>query len=227
MSGTDTGTDRPTDADAVPADPDGVDMPAAAPRGGPRAARIAAISVGVVLVLFVALLATRKAVSNDDRFGPNKLVGQAVPAVAGPTLSGGTVDIDQLRGKWVVVNFFATWCTPCIVEHPELVQFRKEHAAEGDAEVVSIAFDDTPDKIRDFFAAKGGDWPVVVGDTGKYAIDFGVTGIPESFVVAPNGQVVAHFNGVTRAGLDEVLAQYSATDTAGSTPVSSVVGAAP
>jgi cytochrome c biogenesis protein CcmG, thiol:disulfide interchange protein DsbE len=175
---------------------------------GRNGARIAAISVGVVLLLFIALLATRKAVGDEDRFGPNKLVGQAVPAVAGTTLDGGTVDIDRLRGKWVVVNFFATWCTPCRVEHPELLRFREEHAAAGNAEVVSIAFDDTPAKMREFFTERGGTWPVVVGDTGRFAIDFGVTGIPESFVVAPNGQVVAHFNGVTRDELDKVIDSY-------------------
>jgi cytochrome c biogenesis protein CcmG, thiol:disulfide interchange protein DsbE len=169
-------------------------------------ARWMALGVGVVLVVFVIVLATRP--SADERPIAGELVGQVVPPVEGPTLDGGTYDIDAERGRWVIVNFFATWCTPCLIEHPELVRFSEEHAAAGDATVVSVAFQDRPEELREFFADNGGEWPVIVGDTGRTAIDFGVTGVPESYVVAPNGVVVAKFEGVTAEGLDRVIAQY-------------------
>lgn len=181
----------------------------------PKAARTAAIVVGVVLVIFIALLATRK--PNEQRFGPNPQVGKPVPAVVGTSLTGQKFDIDQLRGQWVVVNFFATWCVGCRVEHPELVKFSNEHDRLGDATVVSVAFQDQPAALKDFFEKNGGSWPVLAGETGKIAIDFGVTGIPESFVVAPNGLVVAHFEGVDAATLDAVMATYSDGSTSGST----------
>jgi cytochrome c biogenesis protein CcmG/thiol:disulfide interchange protein DsbE len=189
-----------------PTDPQHADSPDE-PRGGRHLARYIALGVGVVLVLFVGLLATRE--PSEARFGPNPVVGKAVPAVSGTTIDGAPFDIDQLRGQWVVVNFFATWCTPCIAEHPELVKFSDEHARTGDASVVSIAYETEPQNLRDFFAARGGGWPVVVGDDARLALDFGVTGVPESFVVSPAGQVVAHFNGVTAEGLDQVIAEYS------------------
>jgi len=170
-------------------------------------ARWVASGVGVALVAFVVLLATRP--SADERPIASELVGRPVPAVTGPTLDGGTYDIDDARGRWVVVNFFATWCVPCQVEHPELVAFERAHAARGDAEVVSVAFQDSPEELRAFFARNGGDWPVIVGDTGRMAIEFGVTGVPESYVVAPNGQVVAKFEGVTAEGLEQVIADVS------------------
>jgi cytochrome c biogenesis protein CcmG, thiol:disulfide interchange protein DsbE len=167
-------------------------------------ARWIAVAVGVVLVVFVAVLATRDNV--DARGVSSPLLGKPVPAVTGPTLDGSTFDIDEQRGRWVVVNFFATWCVPCQVEHPELVRFTEEHAALGDVEVVSVAFQDSPEKLDQFFADNGGDWPVVVGDTGRTALSFGVTGVPESYVVAPDGIVVAKFiSGVTAAQLDEVI----------------------
>jgi len=191
------------------AEPDGSDPVA----GGRHLARNLAIGVGIVLVLFIALLATRQ--PSESRFGANPMVGRAVPKVAGTTLDGERIDIDALRGKWVVVNFFATWCTPCIVEHPELIAFSEAHEAEGDAVVISVAFDDSQEKLREFFAANGGDWPVIPSDDARMALEFGVTGVPESFVVSPAGQVVAHFTGVTAAGLDQVIADWETTSSPG------------
>jgi len=189
---------------------DGYELYDEGPRGGPRAARIAAIAVGVVLLVFIGLLATRK--DSADRFGANPLVGKAVPQVTGKTLTGAAVDIDKMRGKWVVVNFFATWCTGCRIEHPELVKFAAAHRAAGDAEVVSVAFQDQASALQTFFAKNGGDWPVIVDDTSNTALSFGITGIPESFIVAPNGLVVDHFNGVTADGLDQVINAYGGKD---------------
>ena len=194
-----------TTLDAEPEDTIDGD-PVGAPRRGPGAARTAAIIVGVVLVLFIALLATRK--SSDDRFGPNPLRNQVVPKVAGLTLTGEYIDIDRFRGKWVVVNFFATWCIGCRVEHPELVKFTNAHRAAGDVQVVSVAFEDQPAAIKEFFDRQGGDWPVIINDNASTAISFGVTGIPESFVVAPNGLVVDNFTGVTAKDLDAVIDAY-------------------
>ena len=179
--------------------------------GGSHLARILAIAVGIAALALVATLATRSPAA--DRFGANPLIGRAVPLVQGSTIDGTNFDIDTLRGKWVVVNFFATWCTPCVVEHPELVKFSDEHAATGDAVVVSIAYEEEPQRLRDFFAEKGGDWPVLVGDDARIALEFGVTGVPESFLVDPSGRIVAHFTGVTAEGLNEVIDNYTSAAT--------------
>ena len=66
------------------------------------------------------------------------------------------------RGRWVVGNFFSTTCQPCIVEHPELIEFQEAHEPVGDATVVSVAFDDAASNVEEFFAENGGDWPVLV-----------------------------------------------------------------
>ena len=183
--------------------------------GGSHLARNLAIGVGLVLILFIALLATRT--PTEDRFGANPMVGRAVPKIEGTTIDGSTLDIDTLRGKWVVVNFFATWCVPCVVEHPELVKFSEEHAATGDAVVVSVAYEEEAERLRQFFDERGGDWPVVVGDDARTALEFGVTGVPESFVVNRAGQIVAHFTGVTADGLNAVIDDLEGT-TPGTAP---------
>jgi cytochrome c biogenesis protein CcmG/thiol:disulfide interchange protein DsbE len=180
-----------------------------APRGGRHLARNAAIVVGIVLIAFVALLATRK--SNDQRQPEALIVGKAVPAVVGTTLTGDHYDIDSRRGSWVIVNFFASWCTPCKIEQPELVKFAKEHAAAGDVKVVSVVFQpDDEAVVRDFMAKSGATWPVIGGDTGSIALSFGVTAVPETYLVTPAGQVVTKYEaGLTAASLDAQIQKYS------------------
>ncbi len=178
-----------------------------APIAPPRTALIAAAVVAVAVVLLVAVLATRPA--SVERVTRSPLIGKLAPATIGTTLTGDHFDLASLRGRWVVVNFFATWCVPCLEEHPELDAFAVSHAASGDASVVSVLFDDEPDKARDVFAKRGGDWPVVIDPDGAIGVAYGVARVPESFLVAPDGTVIQRLvGGVTAAELDGLLAQY-------------------
>ncbi len=183
---------------------------------GPRTALVASVVVAVLLALFVAVLATRD--PRTERVTRSPLIGQLAPAIEGTTLEGDTFDLHAQRGRWVVVNFFATWCIPCLEEHPELDAFHEAHRAAGDASVVSVLFDDEPDDAREVFAERGGSWPVVVDRDGAVSVSYGVARVPESFLVAPDGTVVQRLvGGVTRAQLDDLLAQYEAA-AAGATP---------
>lgn len=169
--------------------------------------RRTALGVGLVLALLVAVLGWQVAFGDAD--GPrSELIGKAAPAASGTDLDGEHVDIDQWRGSWVLVNFFATWCVPCIREHPELVEFDERHGDE--VRLVSVAFDDRPEDIERFFDERGGDWPVLTAETGGIALDYGVRGVPESFLISPAGQVVGLFYGVTADGLDEAIASFEA-----------------
>jgi cytochrome c biogenesis protein CcmG, thiol:disulfide interchange protein DsbE len=172
-----------------------------------RTGLIVSAVVAVVAVALVAVLATRDPAS--ERRSRSPLVGRTVPALAGETLDGGHFDIDAQQGRWVVVNFFATWCVPCIQEHPELKAFDEEHRVTGDAAVVSVVFSDDADKARDFFAQNGGEWAVLDDQEGSAALDFGVPKVPETYLVDPAGLVVAKFTGgVTQDGLDNAIAQF-------------------
>jgi cytochrome c biogenesis protein CcmG/thiol:disulfide interchange protein DsbE len=163
-----------------------------------------ALAVGVVVVALFAVLATRSPAS--DRAWRTPLAGKVAPAIVGTTLDGSTFDLGAHRGRWVVVNFFATWCTPCIKEHPELVRFDERHRASGDAALVSVLFADTPEAARTFFAENGGDWPVVVSTERSVAADYGFYQPPESYLIDPDGVVYGKFiGGVTDSQLEAFL----------------------
>ncbi|CAB4623073.1 unannotated protein [freshwater metagenome] len=182
-------------------------------RGGSNLARNAAIVVGIFLVGFIALLATRGANTPIS----SRIVGQAAPNFSGETLDGSRFDLAMHRGEWVIVNFFATWCTECRLEDPQISQFVASHEGEP-VKVVSVAFSDDAESIRTYFAGRqGASWPVIPSDTGRIALDYGITKVPESYVVAPSGLVVAgFFGGVTASGLDEVINENGGMAMAGS-----------
>ncbi len=164
--------------------------------------RIVSVLVGIVAIALVALLATR----GTSTPIASQIVGQAAPNFSGVTLDGSTYELSRHRGEWVVVNFFATWCTECRLEDPQIQQFVTGHAADP-VSVVSLAYSDDADSIRSYFAASGATWPVIPSDTGRVALDYGVTKVPESYIVAPSGLVVqGFFGGVTAAELDAVIA---------------------
>jgi cytochrome c biogenesis protein CcmG, thiol:disulfide interchange protein DsbE len=169
--------------------------------------RWVALCAGVVAVALLVLLATRERASDDGV--TTALIGREAPEIESTdVLTGQPFRLSALSGRYLIVNFFATWCTPCIVEHPELVKFAAEHKAAGDVAVVSVVFRDRADDVQKFFAARGGDWPVVASN--RAVVEYGVTRVPETYLVRPDGIVVAKFLGVTQVGLDRALERVKA-----------------
>ncbi len=166
---------------------------------------VAAIVVAVLVAALVALLITRQ---DSDSTSTSPLIGKEAPLVIGPTMDGGQFDLTEHRGEWVVINFFGSWCPPCRVEHPELVAFDE---GDSSALLVGIAFDDTSEDAAAFFDELGGDWPVLVEDTGQWAIGFGVTGAPETYLIDPDGMIRRKWIApVTAAQLDETIVALDA-----------------
>lgn len=178
--------------------------------GERRSGRLAVwvvVPLAVVFSLFIVLLATRE--PSSQRAVNFELRGEIAPLIEGLDLDGVWFDIDDHANRWVVVNFFSTTCVPCIREHPELVAFHERHAPVGDVEIVSVAFDDAAQNVRDFFDEHGGTWPVITKDTGSFAVSYGVVAVPESYLVAPGGVIVEKLiGGVTADELDSLIDAY-------------------
>ena len=172
-------------------------------RRAPIIAGIVGLAVLALVVLFVV------SPGGGEKAESSPLVGNLAPELVGETLDDTNFDIDEHRGQWVLVNFFATWCPPCVQEHPELVQFAERNGEQ--VQVVSVAFDDTEvDEVTAFFAKNGGDWPVITSGADGASFDYGVKKLPESFLVDPSGTVRVKINGqVTADGLDELIVERS------------------
>jgi cytochrome c biogenesis protein CcmG/thiol:disulfide interchange protein DsbE len=155
---------------------------------------VVALSVGVVVAVLVAVLATSKSATEVENQANSILIGKQAPATSGPLPSSGRAGLSDYRGKWVLVNFFASWCVPCQQEQGDLVRFQDQHAATGDAVILGVRFNDPDDSaIKQLMDKSGGHWPIIDDLNAKF--EWGVTGPPESFIVDPNGVVQAHIVG--------------------------------
>ena len=182
---------------------------------GPRArglrhpVRWVALGVLVVAAGLVAVLATRPPAGVAEVQSP--LVGRSAPVLSGTTLAGSRFVLPRRPGRYVVVNFFASWCSNCQQEGPELVRFAFEHRS-GDAQLVGVVFDDTDGAARAYQAQLGATWPTLSDPGGAVALRYGVRAPPSTFLIAPDGRLVAYIVApVTAADLDRLIAEARAS----------------
>lgn len=125
-------------------------------------------------------------------------------------LDGETYDLSGRRGRWVVLNFWATWCKPCLKEMPELDAY---DAARDDLEVVGLAYEEIePQDMRKFLEHRPVKYSVAIVDVYDPPTAFGTPrGLPMTYLVAPDGRIAQRFLGpVTAAELDAAIAKHPA-----------------
>lgn len=138
-----------------------------------------------------------------------------VPALAVTTLDGRAWDIAEQRGSWVFVNYWATWCAPCLREMPELDEL--DHARD-DLVVIGLAYEETTeDDLRAALAQRPVRYPIALVDVFAPPPDFDVPrGLPMSWLINPRGEIVKPFLGpVTGAEIEAAIAEAQAADAAG------------
>ncbi|UXI67459.1 TlpA family protein disulfide reductase [Tahibacter amnicola] len=129
----------------------------------------------------------------------------AKPELSIQTLDGKTFDLSAQKGKWVIVNFWATWCSPCIKELPEISRFVKEHS---NVAAVGLAYEDTDKaEVLAFLKTHPVSYPVAQVDVFDPPKSFETPrGLPMTYVIAPDGTVAKKFTGpITETDLAKVI----------------------
>lgn len=148
----------------------------------PLAALLALIGVSIFLL-------TRE--GERERFTEG-MIGQPAPAYSLARLDGGEpLTGDERRGGAYVVNLFASWCTPCRAEHPQLMALSRQGV-----DIVGIAYKDRPEASGAFLNELGDPFADVAQDPeGRFGLELGITGVPETFVIGPDGVIRAAYRG--------------------------------
>lgn len=148
----------------------------------PIVALLALIGVGVVLL-------TRE--QTRENFSEGR-IGRPAPTYSLASLDEGEPVTDATRaGRPYVINVFASWCTPCRAEHPQLMALQA-----GGVDIVGVAYKDRPEATLRFLTELGDPFADVGLDPdGRFGLDLGITGAPETFVIGANGTIVAVHRG--------------------------------
>lgn len=144
-------------------------------------------------------------------------VGKDAPAFDLRTLDGTRVQLAALRGRPVIVNFWASWCAPCRQEFPLLVdalaKYRKDRLA-----VVGVVYQDIPDEARAFAKQMKATWPLGLDSDRNTALAYGVRAIPQTFFITPTGVINQRIFGLRSAEgldheIDRIVRRQSSTTT--------------
>ncbi|HVX23506.1 MAG TPA: TlpA disulfide reductase family protein [Acidimicrobiales bacterium] len=186
--------------------------PAAAGRRRHTARWVAAV-VLLALVVVAIVAATRPSYQATQESSP--LTGHSAPPFAGRTLQHGrALSLADYRGRYLFVNFFASWCPPCVSEAPDLARFAAQQRARGaaGAAMVSIVFNDSVSAATGFVRRSHQQWPAIPDRGGSVANAYGVGSPPMTFLVGPDGRVVGDplVGPATEQQLDNMLAAATA-----------------
>ena len=139
----------------------------------------------------------------DPRDLPDAVVGEPAPAFTRKSLEGYDISIVELKGSPIVVNFWSTWCQPCKFEHKHLIAAAERYKSKG-VIFLGVLYQDDPKLAKKYLQRAGSAYPTVVDPNQSIPIDYGVGGVPETFVIDKEGVIRKKFTGPVTEG--EIIA---------------------
>ena len=124
------------------------------------------------------------------------VVNKPAPEIARADLNGARVSLKSSRGKVVLLNFWATWCAPCLIEMPVFNTWQQQYGSQG-VQVIGISMDDNVAPVRKLVAKLKTNYPIVMGDAKPGTLYGGVMGLPLTYLIDREGVVRARFQGET------------------------------
>lgn len=154
-----------------------------------RIALVVGALIAIPLLVFLAL-----GFGHDPEVIESPLIGKPAPEFVLRDFGGATVDFETLRGKPVVLNFWASWCQPCVIEHPVLVEAAQRYA--GEVAFVGVVPSEDTEAAVERFTHRFGKWGPVYHDAdGRVSIAYGVFKLPETYFVSRDGTIVSKVAG--------------------------------
>lgn len=168
----------------------------------------AKIALAVVLLGLLALF--WRGLQLDPRHIPGVLEGRPAPPFAGTDLlDGRPVSLAQHKGKVVLLNFWASWCVECVREHANLLALQRRFGAHSDFVMLGVAYQDKAGDARAFLARMGAAYPNIRDGQGGIGIDYGVYGVPETFLIDRDGTIRCKHSGpLLDAAYDKVATRW-------------------
>jgi thiol-disulfide isomerase/thioredoxin len=148
---------------------------------------------GIVVLMWALVLVGGAFRPGSAAAGVGPSVGQEAPPLVLPALDGTAVSLDDLQGKAVMLNFWASWCGPCRIEMPELQRLSAD-LPDGTA-LLTVNTESSPDIAQRFLTEAGYDLPTVQDASGRAAIDYQVLSLPTTLFISPEGRVTARVSG--------------------------------
>jgi thiol-disulfide isomerase/thioredoxin len=216
---------RPQEAGMPGGSPDSnSQLPAPSHSSGRNPLALIVLAVVVAAMLYFGFHMARR--SGEE---PPHILGKSTvaPNFTLETLDGKNMSLSDLRGKAVLLNFWATWCGPCKIETPWLVELQKEYGSQG-LQVVGVAMDDSgKDDIEKFAKDMGVNYPVLLGKEAVGDAYGGVPALPESFFIGRNGKIVERIIGLKGRGEIEDAIKKALNTEPGAAPSSTASATLP
>jgi cytochrome c biogenesis protein CcmG/thiol:disulfide interchange protein DsbE len=152
------------------------------------------VLVGGLLAVVPLVWILASGFGHDPKGVSNALEGKVAPAFHLTDLDGVQFRLEDARGAPFVLNFWATWCQPCVQEWPEMQQAAAIFGGRG-VRFYGVLYNDEPATARAFLQRRGAPFSTLLDPGQRTAIDFGVTGVPETFVIDGAGTIRKKFAG--------------------------------